>query len=262
MAKALYRARDNLCCNCPKDEAAHPHMLTWRYFWFRPSIDRCIVKARETYRDCAYARINWRAHVEPIVVARVAAFAKCLKEKGADGPYHEILGENIPPWEQPREEQWLNSITVAFGARPLPLRPVIKVPTRRRVLTEIRAGMVFSQLASGGVVIAYYPPKSELAKPKREYYFAGVLSDPLELTRTLVDSLLTQLFRLDQACSAVTLRRGAGAEIMRSLERQDAAVRRDSAWSSVAKAALAAAKVASPLAKLVAAAHGAPTPPI
>jgi hypothetical protein len=233
-------------------------MWTWRYFLWRPSIDRCIVAARRTSRDCQFARVNWSAHVKPIVTERVAAFASTLKSKGCNEPYCQVLGDFVNPFDPPDNEEFLNSITINFGSRPLPLRTVVKVPSRLRVVAERQAGLVFSQLASGGVVIAIYPPTSELAKPDPEYYLGAILSDPLELTQSLVDSLLVQLFRIDCACSAITLRRGSGARIMRRLKWQDQRVRHGPLWKKFGKAILATIKA---IQSLAAAAHGAPVPP-
>jgi hypothetical protein len=207
-----------------------------------------IIKARSRRqshsiaRERAYARLNWNAHVVPLVESRARALIAELTEAGEDAPYIDGLAEHgrmlrclwaiveddpeqLMKQNEDQKEAWTDSLQVDFGSRPLPLRAVVPVKGRTRVVAERRAVLLFSQLPSGAVAILLFPPSSEVAKPEPVSYLVRLLDDPRNLTEGMVNGFLRQLYTLDRTCSAVSLRSRAAKRCLRGLAARDAATR-------------------------------------
>ena len=163
-------------------------------------------RANKEARESRYARLNWHAHVVPVVEESFAAFCSTLNAARLSTPFISRLSDAqaSAPLNEGSEEIWGDSITISFGARPIPIRAVIPVKGRLRVLSEVQAALVISQIASTGAVIALlYPPKSEISRPEKPYFVARYFRDPRDIRRKNVMSLLNETLHLDCRCASV-----------------------------------------------------------
>jgi hypothetical protein len=184
------------------------------------------VQANRNARESHYARINWHAHVVPIVETCFARFCSVLEKAEQDPPYLSRLSDAAQEsfLRSVTEEVWGDSITISFGARPIPIRPTLAVKGRQRVLSEKQASLVISQMATtGSVIVAFYPPHSEISRPEKPYYVARLFADPRDLRPSIVMSLLRELYVLDLRCAAVVSPSKRCAKVMARLKaREDA----------------------------------------
>ncbi len=143
-----------------------------------------------------YARINWNAHVVPLVQEAVEAFGKEPWAKGHCPPHVSLLSDTIRPHEMPADPaaQLGDAISIQFGVRPGLADAAVPPGFSRPLLSAERAGLVFCQATSGAVSVFIYPPGAA-ATPR--YYLVARYRDPADLTRSHIRRHLHDLFDLD-----------------------------------------------------------------
>jgi len=136
-------------------------------------------------------RVNFKHCVIPAVKKAVEDGADIYEEYGAIKPYIHIISEEWLEYRESTENEiWSDSITINFGSRPLPVRPVVPHKSRLKTLAEKQASMVISQSIAGDVVALIYPPKSDLLSSNKEYYVLERWSNPTEITAKSIEKLI------------------------------------------------------------------------
>lgn len=191
------------------------------------NITKIASKAEKAALECYYARVNWKAHLVPVVREAAKDFGQQLEAEGYSRPHFSLLSESVS-----REEIILDpsnhlgdSITIQFGVRPIASNSMAPLGKSSPLLVEKRAALVFSQTAASGmVVVLMYPPSSTAAKPTQPYYLIGTYQNPSELGRLKINKFLRDLFEIDLCCSTQTAPSAASAKLLVKLEARAAAI--------------------------------------
>lgn len=182
-------------------------------------------RAERTALKRRYARINWNAHLVPLVQEAVAAFAKDPCAKG-EWPQVALLSD-IPHLEHADlEARPGDAITIQFGAHPGYAAAPAAPGYSRPFLAEDRTGLVFCQDASGGVAVFVYPPAA--ARPAQRHYLVARYRNPAQLTRSRLLRLLHELFEMDHCFSRHPASVASGRRLL-LLEARSAALEAGSA---------------------------------
>ena len=191
------------------------------------NIAKIASKADKAALESYYARVNWNAHLVPIVRNVAENFGRQLEAEGYSRPYFSLLSESVS-----REEIVLDSsshlgdsITIQFGVRPIATNSMAPLGKSSSILVEKRAALVFSQTAASGMVVALmYPPSSPAAKPTQPHYLIGAYQNPSELGGSKINKLLRDLFEIDLCCSTQTAPSASCAKLLVKLEARASAI--------------------------------------
>lgn len=143
-----------------------------------------------------YARINWNAHLVPVVREAVANFGSASGVKGHPLPKLELRSKTIDRGGILGDASTAagEALTIQFGACPggvdAPAPPGYGQPP----VAAGKPALVFAQTPSGAVAVFLYPAGMSAAEPRR----IGDYRDPADLTRSRVRRLLRSL--LDMHC--------------------------------------------------------------
>ncbi|MEO6293416.1 MAG: hypothetical protein ABIO88_12450 [Burkholderiaceae bacterium] len=196
------------------------------------NISKIASKAERAAIESRFARINWNAHLVPIVREIVSEFENELKSEGYSAPHLSLLSEAVSCGEivLDQSNHLGDSITIQFGVRPIATNSLAPIGTRPPILVEKRAAIVFSQAAASGVVmVLMYPPSSENSTPTQPHYLIDTYQNPSSLTRSRVRKLLRDLFEIDFCCSTQTAPSAASGKLMVKLEARAKAIQSGSA---------------------------------
>jgi hypothetical protein len=173
-----------------------------------------------------FARINWNAHLLPTVRGAVKEFSQESKVSGLGEVYLSVLSEDFSRghYSNQKEEIWGDSITIGFGSRAVPVRAVVKVANRQRVLAETRAALVISQTVSGGVVAFIYPPTSDVQASENRYYAVKYWQNPATARIPHILHLLKLTTQTDQYCGNEVYPNRRGARVMAKLQAKDSVI--------------------------------------
>ncbi len=163
--------------------------------------------ARRAARESYYAKINWNAHLVPVVRRAIQEFGKDLQSRKCSPPLLTQLAEEISKGNMPQDanSDVGDSISIWLGRRPIAARTLSSLAGGSPILVEEGATLVFSQQAASGVVyVLLYPPSSAISKPEKSYYLLGIFQNPNLLTAAQVNQLLNDLIELDICCSTQT----------------------------------------------------------
>jgi hypothetical protein len=187
-------------------------------------MSKLIELANRMYLEAYFARVNWHAHLLPLVKTSVQEFSSELKKLNLKEPYLSVLSEDVRKgyFDHQESEIWGDSITVSLGCRPIPARAVAPVKGRSKVLSEDQASLVISQSVSGSVVALIYPPSSEVAKPLKPYYMVDFWSNPGEIRSVHIKNLLQLMSETDMFCGAAIYPNKRGTKLLTKLQAKDA----------------------------------------
>lgn len=181
-------------------------------------------KAERAAIESRFARVNWNAHLVPIVREIVSEFGNELKSKGYSAPHLSLLSEAVSSGEIVLDQSTHlgDSITIQFGMRPIATNSLAPIGKHPPILVEKRARLMFSQEAASGVVMVFiYPPTSANSKPTQPHYLIDTYQNPSALTRSRVRKLLRDLFEIDLCCSTQTAPSAASGKLMVKLEARE-----------------------------------------
>lgn len=183
-------------------------------------------RTRRLYLETYFAKVNWNAHLVPLVQRVESEFSDELKMAGLKTPHLSLLSKDVRSgmYEEQKEELWGDSITISFGCRPVPGIPVVRVKTRTRVLSEDQSTLVFSQSVSGSVVALIYPPSSDVAKPLKPYYMVRHWRNPGEVNERDVRHLLKLATKVDVFCGSYVYPNREGERLLVKLQVRDAVI--------------------------------------
>jgi hypothetical protein len=168
-------------------------------------IAKTVAKAERSSLESYFARVNWRAHLVPVLRGTYESFHETLRSKGIVPPAWFDLGDDIAKGSVPLQSQNQDlgeSISIQFGVLPLAAATLALRAGLHRVLAEERAALVFSQTAaSGEVAVFIYPPSSSVSEPSKAYYLVDHFTNPRSLTVARAERLLHELLDVDLRCS-------------------------------------------------------------
>ena len=197
------------------------------------NITKIASKAEKAALESYFARVNWKAHLVPIVREAVEEFGRKLEAEGYSRPYLSLLSEALSRGEivlDSSNSHFGDSISIQFGVRPIATNSMAPLGKRPPILVEERSALVFSQLsASGMVMVLIYPPSSAASKPTQQHYLIGTYQNPSELRKSQIIKLLRDLFEIDLCCSTQTAPSAAGAKLLVKLEARASAIQSGSA---------------------------------
>lgn len=169
------------------------------------NIAKTTSKAERAAIESRFARINWNAHLVPIVRLMVGEFGNKLQAEGNSSPHLSLLSEAVKRNQIETSSHLGDSVSIQFGVRPIATNSMSPLGTIPPILVEKRASLVFSQVAASGVVMVFiYPPSSEVSKPTQPYYLIDSFKNPSQLTKLRVKQLLQYLFEIDICCTTQT----------------------------------------------------------
>lgn len=186
-------------------------------------MSKLIEIADHMYLEAYFARVNWYAHLLPLVKTSVQKFSSELKKLNLKEPYLSVLSEDVRKgyFDHQESEIWGDSITISFGCRPIPARAVAPVKGRSKVLSEDQASLVISQSVSGSVVALIYPPSSEVAKPLKPYYMVDFWCNPGEIRSVHIQNLLQLMNETNMFCGAAIYPNKRGTKLLTKLTAKD-----------------------------------------
>lgn len=181
--------------------------------------------ARGYCSSARYAKINWHAHFLPIVKEAYKEFSIATRQEGLQSAFMTVLSEaNAAEFNDATPICWSDSVSLTFGIRPVPCRPVLQLKKGLWVLSETQASLVFSQSVSGAVTALIYPPSSEVGKPIKPYYAVAMELDPSLYTKSDVLGLLTLAFEVDIFCGARVFPNHRGGRLIAKLIARDSVI--------------------------------------
>lgn len=174
--------------------------------------------------EARYARINWKAHIVPTVKSAYSEFRSTLDRQGLQESYLSVLSEepNLASLKLPDSALWGDSITISFGNRPVPVKPIFKVGKELRVLSEHQSSLVISVTVSGAVTAVIYPPESVVSKSEKKYYVVMIETDPSSITESTILGILYLTFEIDLFCGVRIFPNRRGGRLMAKLHAKDA----------------------------------------
>lgn len=181
-------------------------------------------KSERCHLEAYFARVNWNAC---FVEMAASVVKECAKELGASGFGNiniSVLGcdSRRGGYEDQKSEIWGDSISVILGRRIIPVGAVVPVRGRTSVLSESRASLVFSQSVSGSVVAMIYPPSSDVARSKKDFYVVDFWVNPSGVTKKQIKKIFRLFVETDLFCGAAVYPNSAGTKILAKLEAKDA----------------------------------------
>jgi hypothetical protein len=193
----------------------------YRYFVNTPT---SIERAQRLHMEAYFSRVNWKAHLLPIVEAEVREFSSQRRMQNLNEPHLSVLSQDVASgyFDEQKYEIWGDSISIGLGVRPIPVRAVAPVKGSIKVLIEQQPSLIFSQFVSGSVIALLYPPSSEVAKPLKTYYIADAWANPVDVRPKHVSQLLALLNEVDLFCGASIYPNPRGQRFLARLEARDA----------------------------------------
>lgn len=138
-----------------------------------------------------YARINWNAHLVPVVREAVADFGSASGANGQPLPQLALRSHAIARGEIVGAASAAagDALTVQFGVCPGGIDSPAPSGYSRPLIAPGKPALVFAQAPTGAVAVFLYPAGTPAAGP----YRIGEYQDPAELTRSRVRRLLRSL---------------------------------------------------------------------
>ncbi len=187
---------------------------------------KAAAKASHMKLEAWYARINWSAHLLPMVKLAVERFCASDSANAVGMVHLSVASEAYARghYRDSKKELWGDSLTISLGTRGVPVKAVVPVAGRLRVLAEERAALVLSQALSGGVVALLYPPKSDTDESVKPSYMVGYWFNPREIRLQDLDRLLTLTGETDLFCGSEVFPNRRGARVLAKLHAKDSAL--------------------------------------
>ena len=184
---------------------------------------KLIQSAERVHLEAYFARVNWRAHLVPVVVAEIQNFLSDLKPLGLKNPYWSIVRDdaNKGYYDNQKSEIWTDSITISLGFRPIRVNAVVPVKGRFRTLSESQASLAISQHVSGYVIAMIYPPSSDLAMPLKPFYVVDSWQNPGTVQPRQIRKLLGIMMEVDIFCGAEIYPNKKGTRLLTMLQAKD-----------------------------------------
>lgn len=189
---------------------------------------KLIKTANRMYLESYFSRVNWGAHLLPLIKVVVAEYSDTQRKFGPKelhlSEFHlSIASEDAQKglFVNQQSEIWGDSIEASLGSRPIPARAVVPVNGRIKTLTEVQASLVFSQAVSGNVIALIYPPSSDVAMAKKPYFVVDMWKNPREIRPLHIRNLLRLTQEIDIYCSAAIFPNKKGARLLAWLHAKD-----------------------------------------
>lgn len=180
-------------------------------------------KFERCHLEAYFARVNWNACFVEMATSVVKECANELRASGVGEPYISVLGQDSRRglYDNQGSEIWGDSISVSLGRRPIPVSAVVPVNRRTSVLSESRASLVFSQSVSGSVIAVIYPPSSDVARSKKDFYMVDFWANPSDVTKKQIKQIFQLFIETDCFCGAAVYPNSAGTKILAKLQAKD-----------------------------------------
>ncbi|MBK6999303.1 MAG: hypothetical protein IPH35_04820 [Rhodoferax sp.] len=193
----------------------------YRYLVNAPTL---IEIAQHMHLEAYFSRVNWKAHLLPIIEAEVQSFSSQQRTQHLKEPHMSVLSQDVARgyFDNQKSEIWGDSITISLGRRPIPAIAVAPVKGSIKILSEEQPSLVFSQFVSGSVIALLYPPSSEVAKPLKPYYVVDSWANPASVRPKRIKQLLALMNEADLFCGAATYPNSRGQRLLAMLEARDA----------------------------------------
>jgi len=164
-----------------------------------------------------FARVNWLHHSVPTVRATLDRFRHGVVGAGGDTIFLTLLSEAYTAAlvaAPEKEAVWGDAITVYFGGRAVPVRPIAERRGRISVLSERGAQLNFYNGTSGSVAAVISPPSSTAQSSSPPDYLVEIWRNPLHMRERDVQRLLYLALDVHLSCGAATFPNPTGVKLL------------------------------------------------